>query len=432
MRRIYSTLIAAVIAFNPALCQKLSGKEKTILKIVENNHPEALELLKTTVDINSGTQNFAGIKKVSDVMQAEFDAIGFETRWIDQKEANRAGHLFAEVKGTKGKRLLLIGHLDTVFPAFSPFQKWAAKDTLATGPGTNDMKGGNIVMLFALKALHEAGALDDARIIVTLHGDEEAAGRPIAISRADIVEAAKRSDIALGFEGSTGFNYGTIARRGSSGWRLEVQGKRAHSSRVFSEEVGAGAIFEVSRILNEFYNELSSEEYLTFNPGLIIGGTNVDYDPASSSGEAFGKSNVVSQKVVVTGGLRFLTEDQKEKAREKMREIVGRNLPQTSATITFSDGYPSMPPTEGNMKVLEVLNQVSIDMGHGPVEPYDPGARGAGDISFVSGYIDGLDGLGVMGGGAHSVFEFMDLRTVEELTKRAAILIYRLVNDDSK
>jgi glutamate carboxypeptidase len=85
-----------------------------------------------------------------------------------------------------------------------------------------------------------------------------------------------------------------------------------------------------------------------------------------------------------------------------------------------------MSPTEGNMEILEILDQVSQDMGFGSVQAYDPGQRGAGDISFVAQYLDCLDGLGVMGSGAHSEEEQVDLSTLEALTKRAAVLIYRL------
>ena len=157
-----------------------------------------------------------------------------------------------------------------------------------------------------------------------------------------------------------------------------------------------------------------------------MGGTRVTYEDATNQGTAYGKSNIVPQKVVVKGGLRFISEEQKEKARERMREIVAGHLPHTSAKITFTDSYPAMPPTDGNMALLQVLNQVSLDLQQGPVKAYDPGKRGAADISFVAQYVDGLDGLGSMGRGAHSPNEYVDLTTFEDLTKRAALLIYRL------
>ena len=413
--------------------QKISTAELKVIQTIETNNEEAINFLEKIVNINSGTMNHKGVKQVGMVFRDAFDEIDFQTNWIDLSEVNRSGHLFAETKksqNTTGKKLLLIGHLDTVFEEDSPFKEFEKiNDSIAIAPGGNDMKGGNVVILYALKALVENNLLNNSQIIVAFTGDEESTGKPLSISRKDLINAAKRSDVALGFETSTGFDNASIARRGSSGWQVEVTGKRAHSSGIFNEKVGAGAIFELSRILNEFYNKIKGEKYLTFNPGVIIGGTQVSLETALSKGNAFGKSNVVSQKAIVTGGLRFISEEQKQNARRKMREIVANNLPQTSAIITFMDSYPAMFPTEGNKELLDKLNQVSLDLNQSGVKAYDPSKRGAADVSFVAEYVDGLDGLGVMGTGAHTPKETVNLKTIEALTKRTAILIYRLINE---
>ena len=412
--------------------QKISTAELKVIQTIETNNEEAISFLEKIVNINSGTMNHKGVKQVGMVFRDAFDEIDFQTNWIDLSEVNRSGHLFVETKknqNTTGKKLLLIGHLDTVFEEDSPFQEFEKiNDSIAIAPGGNDMKGGNVVILYALKALVENNLLNNSQIIVAFTGDEESTGKPLSISRKDLINAAKRSDVALGFETSTGFDNASIARRGAFGWQVEVIGKRAHSSGIFNEKVGAGAIFELSRILNEFYNKVKGEKYLTFNPGVIIGGTQVSLEAALSKGNAFGKSNVVSQKAIVTGGLRFISEEQKQNARRKMREIVANNLPQTSAIITFTDSYPAMFPTEGNKKLLDKLNQVSLDLNQSGVKAYDPSKRGAADVSFVAEYVDGLDGLGVMGTGAHTPKETVNLKTIEALTKRTAILIYRLIN----
>lgn len=386
--------------------------------------------LEKVVNINSGTLNKKGVKEVGMVFKDAFDALDFQTSWIDMPDQmNRAGHFFAETTGEKGKKLLLIGHLDTVFEEDSPFQAFTmVNDSTAHAPGGNDMKGGDVIVLYALKALHENGLLGDAQIIVAFTGDEESTGKPLDVSRKDLIEAAKRSEIALGFETSTGFNYATVARRGASGWELEVEGKRAHSSGVFSERTGAGAIFEMSRILNGFYEEVKGEQFLTFNPGVLLGGTFLDYDSKTGKGSAFGKSNVVAQTALVKGGLRFISEEQKENARNKMRGIVENNLPHTSAKINFTDSYPAMGPKPENLELLKQLNQVSLALDQGEVLAYDPDKRGAADTSFVAEYVACLDGLGTMGSGAHTPNETVNLNTIEALTKRAAILIYRLIN----
>lgn len=424
-----STLLALLVSYTLA-AQQLSKTEEKLIKTVAKNNTEALQFLEQVVNINSGTLNLEGVQKVGSVFKDAFSAIDFETSWIEMPaEMNRAGHLFAETKGKKGKKLLLIGHLDTVFEEDSPFQTFTMiNDSIAHAPGGNDMKGGNVMVLYALKALQENGLLKDAQIIVAFTGDEESTGSPLTISRKDLVAAAKRSDIALGFETSTGFNYATVARRGSSGWAVEVTGKRAHSSGIFNETVGAGAIFEMSRILHQFYTEVKGDELLTFNPGVLLGGTFLNYDAKTGKGDAFGKTNVVAQSAMVRGGLRFISEEQKESARTKMRAIVKENLPHTTAEITFKDSYPAMQPTVGNQKLLATLNQVSLDLDQGEVVAYDPGKRGAADVSFVASYVDCLDGLGTMGTGAHTPEETVNLNTFEALTKRTAVLIYRLIN----
>lgn len=406
----------------------LTELENKIIAIAERDKESAIALLARTVNINSGTMNHLGVKAVGEVFAEEFQHLGLTTTWYDMSEVNRAGHLFAETAGESGSRcLLLIGHLDTVFELDSPFQKFDRQGDHATGPGVNDMKGGDVVILYALKALKEVGVLDDLNLIVALIGDEEKSGSPKSISRYHLIEASKRCDIALGFEIATSLNAATVARRGSSGWRLDVTGKRAHSAGIFNDEVGSGAIFEAARILNQFHEQLTGEEYLTFNPGVILGGTDVDYDPSQNKGGTFGKTNVVSQSVVVHGGLRTISPAQEASARARMKAIAENNhLPKTSAQITFQDGYPSMPPTEGNMAVLANLSGVSVDLDQGEVVAFDPGKRGAADVSFVAGYVDVIDGVGAEGNGAHTLDESIDLATLPLLIQRAAILIHRL------
>ena len=424
-------IILILLAFNYNLKSQtfLSQIEKEIIKLVKENKEESINFLEKVVNINSGTLNKIGVKKVGYEFKSAFDKIGFKTKWIDMPdEMNRAGHMFAFRNGSKGKKLLLIGHLDTVFEENSTFQTFVRKDSIAFAPGGNDMKGGNVVALYALKALHQLNLLNDSTITIALIGDEESSGKPLSISRKDLIQAGKLSDIAIGFENSTGLNHATIARRGSSNWSVSTTGKRSHSSAIFSKEVGAGAIFEISRILNRFYEEVRGEKLLTFNPGVIMGGTIVNFDKSKSEANVYGKTNVVAKTARVDGGLRFISEEQKERARKKMKKIVEQALPNTKSTILFEDSYPAMKPTDGNIKLLKLFSDVSVALNQGEVQAYDPLKRGAADISFVADYVDGIDGIGVMGEGAHTENETVNLNTLEEITTRTAIFIYRLIN----
>ncbi len=422
-------LFVCLLAALPTQAASTDATEARIVEAVETRSAEAITALEELVNINSGTMNPEGIRLVGAFFERELAALGFTTRWIDQPpELERGGHLFAEVDGDRGKRILMIGHLDTVFEPDSPFQRFRREGDIGYGPGAEDMKGGNLVILFALKALRDAGVLDSTRIIVALTGDEENPGKPVAVSRQDLVEAGRRSDIALGFEaGVRDIHTATIARRGASFWTLRVTAKPAHSSAIFDDSNGAGAIFETSRILDAFYAQIRGEQYLTFNPGVILGGSSIDYDPQANRGTAFGKTNVIAETAVVHGDLRFLSEEQKESARERMRAIVALSLPGAEAEISFEDGYPAMFPTQGNYDLLAQFEGVSRDLGFGELEVLDPGERGAADISFVAADVEaGLAGLGPVGWKGHTVDEHIDLTTLSVNAKRVAVLIYRL------
>lgn len=430
---IMKTLVIAVFfwgLFMPLLSNaQLSKTEKQLVGIVDQNNGEAIELLETLVNINSGTMNFEGVRKVGVRLMTEFQNLGMAVEWVDGSAFGRAGHMVARMEGGSGKKVLMIGHLDTVFELDSPNQVWelVAEDTVK-GPGVTDMKGGDVVILQALRALHQKSLLKKMNVVVVMTGDEEYSGEPLSESKKALVEAAKWADVALGFENGDGNpSTANVARRSSSDWKLTVTGKPAHSSQVFKPEVGAGAIYETSRILYQFYEQLSSEKLLTFNPGFIVGGTATTLGAGGNSGTAFGKNNVVSKEVTVQGDIRCISVDQFENTQAKMRQIVSENLPGTGATIVFGDGYPPFSPTDGNYELLEQFSQVSLDLGYDEVKPVNPADAGAADISFTSGYVDmGLDGLGMAGKYVHTVDETGYLYALPLQTKRTVVLLYRL------
>jgi glutamate carboxypeptidase len=423
-----SLLLSLMIAQNAPSAGGLSRDEQAIVARVDARNSDALALLERVVNINSGTMNFEGVRQVGQVFRAELDKLGFKTRWVDGSAFKRAGHLVAERPGP-GPRILLIGHLDTVFERDSPFQKFQRIDERsARGPGIIDMKGGNVIMIAALDALRAAGALDAMNLRIVLTGDEESTGEPLTAARETLVTAAKGAEIAIGFEDGPGDpKTAVVARRGTSSWQLQVTAKAAHSSQIFRADIGAGAIFEAARILTAFREQLAGQEHLTFNPGVILGGTSVEFDPAQSRGTAFGKENVIAERAIVTGDLRALSVEQLQHARKTMQGIVARPLPHAQATLTFEDGYPPLAPTAGNERLLVLYDQASRDVGAGAVGPVNPDRAGAADVSFVAGHVKMiLDGIGLMGHDDHTPRETADLTTLPSQTKRAAVLLYRL------
>ncbi|RJG11292.1 M20/M25/M40 family metallo-hydrolase [Massilia cavernae] len=430
--KIYAAALCtfAALASTPASSQQLSPAEQRIVAEVKANSAAALGLLERSVNINSGTMNHAGVREVGALFRKELDQLGFATRWIDMpKEMQRAGHLLATRTGTQGKRVLMLGHLDTVFELDSPVQKWKLNGDRVSGQGVSDMKGGNVVMIEALRALHRTGALDNTNIAVMFTGDEESAGEPKAVSRGDMVALARQSDVALAFEGTVldqdGRATATVGRRSSSGFELQVTGKQGHSSGIFGERAGYGAVYEAARILDGFRQQVVEPD-LTFNPGLILGGTAVSHDEQGSRGTAFGKTNVIANTVTVKGDLRYLDSTQRDRAHARMRAIAADSLPGTSASISFHESYPPMAVTPGNLKVLELFSQASNDAGLGPVAAVPAGLRGAGDIQFAAPHVDSLDGIGATGSGAHSPSEDLELASIERAAIRTAIMLYRL------
>jgi glutamate carboxypeptidase len=421
-------IVLAGLVMAAAQGGSLAPEERAMASFIDARDGEALALLERVVNINSGTMNLAGVREVGRVFRAELDALGFQTRWVDGARFRRAGHLVADHPGA-GPRILLIGHLDTVFEADSPFQKMERIDgRYARGPGIIDMKGGNVVMIQALKALQSIGALKAMNLVVVMTGDEELTGEPLSAAREALVAAAKGADIAIGFEDGPGDpKTAVIARRGTTGWQLRVKGKPAHSSQIFRADIGAGAIYEAARILTAFRETLAGEPHLTFNPGVMLGGTSVEFDAAQSRGTAFGKENVIAEHAVVAGDLRTLSAGQLEKAQKAMTAIVAASLPHTEATLTFDEGYPPLAPTDGNRKLLALYDRASQDVGAGAVAAVDPDRAGAADVSFVAGEVPMiLDGVGLMGHSDHTPQETADLATLPSQTKRAAVFLYRL------
>ncbi len=423
-----SLLMAGASAGSAASQSPLTPEERAMAAFIDKENDAAIALLERAVNINSGSLNVEGVRQVGALFRAEFDALGFKTDWVDGAKWNRAGHLVATKTGPSQK-ILLIGHLDTVFERDSPFQQYERIDAHhARGPGICDMKGGNVIMLVALKALRAAGLLDRMNVTIVLTGDEESTGRPLALAREALVNAAKGAAVAIGFENGDGDPaHAVAARRGTTSWRLETTGTTGHSSQIFSKELGYGAAYEAARILNAFREQLAGELYLTFNPGVITSGAEAAFDAAKSTATASGKTNIIAARTIVVGDLRALSPAQFERARTTMTAIVGQSLPGTKATITFDEGYPPLAPAPGNERLLGMFDRASRDLGFGPVTAVSPDRAGAADVSFVAGHVPMiLDAVGMKGRDDHSPSETADLRSLAIQAKRAAVLLGRL------
>ena len=287
-------------------------------------------------------------------------------------------------------------------------------------------------MILALRALHAAGALEDRTIRVIFTGDEESLGDPVTEARQDMTELAARSDVALEFETAIAgpdHDFGTTARRGSSGWLLTVEGRTAHSSGIFSRGHGSRRRVRGRPDPRCVLRRAARGALPDVQPGGDRGRHRRGVrSPRMVRGSASSKTNIVAGRAVVHGGIRTISDDQLERARARMREIVARHLPRTTADIMFTDGYPGMPPTEGNRQLLRSTPPRAATWDTARSLEFDPGRRGASDLSFAAARValGALGGLGVEGSGAHSPDETVDLESFARSAKRAALLIHRL------
>ena len=432
--RFFALGALSLLAATPAAAA-LSPAEQVMVRTVDAEQPRTVAMLEKWVNQNSGTLNIPGVTAVGQMLRSELEPLGFKVEWIDMRAAGRAGHIVARHSGSRrGKRLLLIAHLDTVFEPDSPFQRWLPEGNLAHGPGAGDDKGGMAVIIAALRAMQAAGTLKQANITVFLTGDEEDAGSPLAISRRDLIAEGKKADAALDFEDLAQENgpggpvdMGSTARRSAGSWTLTVTGRSAHSAGVGAGNYGA--IYELARIIDQFRRELP-EDKLTYNVGLVGGGQTAKMDEGRIRLEATGKTNIIAATAVARGDLRAISQDQIDRVRAKMRAIVAQPLAGAKAEISFDeDSYPPMPPTPGNRALLARLNKVNDDMGLPQMGELDPAKRGAGDISFVAADVDGLVGLGPASDGSHTANEVVDVQSISKQAKRAAILMSRLAKE---
>ena len=421
-------VLSVAVSLSLPHTDSLTKSERALAAQAVARRADAVALLERLVNVNSGTLNVAGVREVGRLLRAEYDALGFTTRWDDGAAFGRAGHLVAERTGV-GPRVLLIGHLDTVFEPDNPFQRWTRlDDSTARGPGSTDMKGGNVIMLYALKALKAAGQLDRMSITVVLNGDEESPGAPIALARRTLTEAGARARFAIGFEDGDGDPRTAVAaRRGFTGWTLRVKGTPAHSSQIFRDDIGPGAIYEAARMLDAFRTQLGGDPLRTFNAGLAVGGTSASLDSTGTRALAFGKSSVIPEHFVVSGDLRVISPTALANAKAKMQAIVSQTTRGTGATLVFDDGYPPMAPAAGNLSLLAELDRASRHLGFGAVGMDNPARAGAADVSFIAATVPSvIDGLGPGGTGGHTVNETVDLHTIPTQIARTAVLLHRI------
>lgn len=401
----------------------INAEEQEMVVWLDEREEEMLALLERITNMNSGSLNSAGLDAVAAVFDEELRELGFSTSRLPGEliempscpgsdySVDLADHLLARRPGN-GSRLLLMGHIDTVFPPDSPFQTFRREGDTIYGPGVADMKGGLVVMLYALKALAAADALDEAAFTVLLNSDEEMGSLS---SRRYLEEEALDHDWGLVYE-SSGIDTMTRQRKGIGQARLVVTGRAAHSGGA--HEQGLSAIKELAYKIVQVENMTNYETGLTVNVGVVNGG------------EA---RNTISPCAEALIDLRYPQPEQGVAAVELWREIFERvySYPVDSGEIT-TESYinlhrpPKIPTPESDYlldKTIAIGRLLGQDIGI-----VDSGGGTDGSLTQGVG-LPTIDSLGIAGSGAHSNREEARASSLAERAALSAVLIRRLARE---
>jgi len=415
-----ASLLSAAVFGAAAVEPALNSDEQALVQWLDAEEANMLDLLEQLTNINSGTLNKAGVDEIGRILTEELIKLGFMTQRLPGEliempscpgsayNIDVTDHILASKTGN-GKRLLLMGHMDTVFPTDSPFQTFSRDGDTMYGPGVADMQGGLVVMLYALKALQNAGALRDLNLSILLNSDEEIGSLS---SRKYIEEQALLHDYGLVYE-SSGNDTLTRQRKGLGQARFVVNGKASHAGGA--HQLGRSAIKELAYKIVEIENITDYESGVTVNVGVISGG------------EA---RNTVAPCAEALIDLRYPSPDQGIDAVNQFEQIFESVLsyPGGAGEITTTSWTnlhrPPKIPTAESDYLLEKTRSIGRLLGQ-DLAVTDSGGGTDGSLSQAVG-LPTLDSLGVSGTGAHSNREEARVSSLVERAKLSAVLIHRL------
>jgi len=401
----------------------LSQTEQSIVSWVTSRQDAMVDLLRTITNINSGSLNKSGLDTLRELFADELRSLNFATTSLpggqiemphcpgSDLSMDLADHLLATRSGV-GTRVLLMGHMDTVFTPDSPFQEFSIADGVMRGPGVYDMKGGLVAMLFALQALDEFGLLANHNLSVLLNSDEEVGSLS---SRTYLEQQALLHDYGLVFEGSAQNNM-VRQRKGLGQARLVVHGRASHAGSAHQD--GRSAIRELAYKIIEMESMTDYESGLTVNVGMVNGG------------EA---RNMVSPCAEAYVDLRYPQPQQGIAAQQQFEAIANAqySIPEQSdelrSEIWVNLHRPPKIPTPESDRLLQRTVAIGSLLGE-QIGVADSGGGTDGSLTQAVG-LPTLDSLGVIGSGGHSQREQADLDSLVQVTTRFAVLLHRLLQE---
>ena len=374
-----------------------------LLKSIEAKHDKMVNFLETLVNIDSGNDSPEGVAKVARIVGGKLQEMHFDVEYLEYPGA--CTHLLAKKKGTGDKEVMIIGHMDTLFPigtaAARPF---TIKDDKAYGPGVLDMKGGITIALFALEALYESG-WNDKNLTVFFAGDEEVA-HPKTNAPELFEKFAKGKDAVFNMETASAGQAVLVGRKGNIHPELIVKGISAHAGADLDK--GASAIVELAHKIIAVNNLTDFSRGLTFNCGVIKGGT---------------VANAVADSASVVIDMRYLTVADGEYGIESLRKIAAQSVvPGTTTEVAnLRERFTPMEVTEGNLKLYEIVREQGRKLGLDIAKKVGGGASDAGWT--VRAGAPSICSMGALGALNHSDREYIFLAGLVERAKLLALSV---------
>jgi len=371
---------------------------------------EMLKLIEEIVNIESGTFLKDGVDRVGRALAREYEALGFRVHVDEQQE--RGNNLLIAHPEARNPEILIIAHMDTVFPEGTVAQRPFSRDErYAYGPGVYDMKASQITTLYAIKHLMETGSDSYKNVQIILNSDEEVGS---VHSRKLIEEQAKSKKYALIVEPSDEDGTLVTGRRGGGKYYLTVAGVAAHSGA--EPEKGRSAIAELAHKIIKLHALTDPEKGIHANVGVIGGGTS---------------SNTIAPHAYAYIDVRMETQQQAEELDFRIREICSRaDIPGTSLELKGGITRPPMIKTEASERLLKVVQEEALKLGEA-VTDKKVGSGSDGNLTAALG-VATIDALGPRGGKAHSKEEYLVIESLVPRTKLLANLIARLSSNLSE
>src|SRR3954453_21677978 len=373
--------------------------------------PAYLDDLRHLVDIDCGSYTPGGVGEVGQWVSAFLAGLGAEVETRPDPARRLGATVVATFHGqADGPRVLLIGHMDTVFdPGTAAERPFRIDDGIAYGPGVTDMKSGLLAGLYALKAIiTERGGLPFERLVFIANPDEEI-GSPSSTPHIDAI--ARSMDVALVLECARANGDIVSARKGILDLRLTVHGRAAHAG--VEPEKGRSAILEAARIVDELHALNGRWDGVTVNVGVISGGT---------------RPNVVAERCSLEVDIRAVTRDALETAEAEIRRIAKATVvPDVTVDFAPMARWWPMEKLERSGRLVDHARSVAAVLGF---DVADTSTGGASDANTTAGLgIPSLDGLGPIGGNDHAPAEYLDLDSVVPRTALLAGLLLTIAAD---